>query len=242
MSIVISPKQLVAHRGHRECFPENSMLAILDAIAAGAKHIEFDIQITKEGIPILYHDDDMQRISGIHQSILNLTIEQFPQYAVSEPERLGEAFFHNPLEMLSDLFPIIEKHQNIQFFMEVKEDSLQALGQAFYFDALKFHLPRITDNLILISFNAEVVKLAREYGFLKTGLVFRDWENRNQLLKEAAADYGFINYKRIPEQDKIKADKPLIVYEVCDSVLAQQLLNRGATAVETFCIRKLLNV
>jgi glycerophosphoryl diester phosphodiesterase len=239
--MTLLPKQLVAHRGHRDRFPENSLLAIKDAIAAGAVNIEFDIQFTRDGVPILYHDDTMQRISGVDHAITQLSSIDLSDHAAFEPERLGQRFRHNPIESLMDLLPVVESHGAIDFFMELKEESLAAHGEDFCFQHLKNRLPIIPNNLVLISFSEAAVKRAKAEGFSKTALVFRNWSARNQLLRETQADSGFINYQRIPETDAIIADKPIMVYEVDDSITAKQLLTRGAVAVETFCIRALLN-
>jgi len=237
----LSPEHLVAHRGHQNCFPENSVLAILDAIAVGAQKIEFDIQFTADGAIALYHDDDMQRISGVEKNITKLTKDELSHYAASEPKRLGSRFANNPIEFLEDILSIITKHQQVEFFLEIKEESLNVFGEDACFSNVKKALPLIPDNLICISFDISVVKRAKQEGFKKTALVFRNWDNRNSLLADANADFGIINYTRIPLQEMIKAEKPILVYEVKHQLIAKQLLDRGAAAVETFCIRSLLN-
>ena len=45
------------HRGAPEIYPENSLLAINEAIKRGADGVEFDIQLTKDKQIILFHDD-----------------------------------------------------------------------------------------------------------------------------------------------------------------------------------------
>ncbi len=238
----IPPEQLVAHRGHQDQFPENSILAILDAIAAGAKNIEFDIQYTKDGHVALYHDANMQRISDVEYTITELTKDELKQYSAKEPKRLGRRFTHNPIEYLDQLIPIIVKHHDITFFIEIKEESLHHFGSDFCFNHLKLVLGNtVPNNLILISFDLEAVKRAKEEGFAKTALVFRDWAKRDELLAEANADYGFTNYTRIPPRLPITASRPIMVYEVRYPLIAIQLLERGAAAVETFCIRALLS-
>ncbi len=238
----IAPEQLVAHRGHQDQFPENSILAILDAIAAGAKNIEFDIQYTKDGHIALYHDETMQRISDVEHKITELTKDELKQYSAKEPKRLARRFVHNPIEYLDQLLPIIKKHDDITFFIEMKEESINHFGDDFCFSNLKLLLvDEIPENLILISFDLNAVRRAKEEGFTKTALVFRDWQKRDELLKESSADYGFINYTRIPPRQPITASKPIMVYEVRYPLIANQLLERGAAAVETFCIRALLS-
>lgn len=53
-----------AHRGlHHEGVPENSLAAAQDAIAAGMG-IECDIQMAADGVPMVFHDWDLERLTG----------------------------------------------------------------------------------------------------------------------------------------------------------------------------------
>lgn len=57
---------IVAHRGFSMVRPENSEQAIRDAASLGADAIEVDIQVTKDGIPILLHDSTLKRTTITH--------------------------------------------------------------------------------------------------------------------------------------------------------------------------------
>jgi glycerophosphoryl diester phosphodiesterase len=237
----IPASKLIAHRGHQEQFPENSILAILDAISAGATNIEFDIQLTKDREVVLYHDLEMNRISGVDKKITELTREELKHFFAKEPKRLASRFASNPVEFLDELLPFIKKYKHINFFLELKEESLNTFGYEDCFSSLKTLFSAFPENIVFISFDMEAVKRAKDEGFDKTALVFRDWSKRNHLLKEAGADFGFTNYTRIPTTEAIVADKPIIVYEVRYPLIANQLIERGAAAVETLHIRSLLN-
>jgi len=54
----------IAHRGlHDETVPENSMAAFEAAIAEGYP-IEIDVQLTKDKVPVVFHDDNLHRLTG----------------------------------------------------------------------------------------------------------------------------------------------------------------------------------
>lgn len=46
-----------AHRGFSGKYPENTMLAFEKAIELGADGIELDVQLTKDGVPVIIHDE-----------------------------------------------------------------------------------------------------------------------------------------------------------------------------------------
>ncbi|GMM51226.1 phosphatidylglycerol phospholipase [Starmerella bacillaris] len=52
---------VVGHRGFRGRFPENTLLAMRQAVEAGATVIETDIQLSKDGVVVMCHDIDTGR-------------------------------------------------------------------------------------------------------------------------------------------------------------------------------------
>jgi len=70
---------LLAHRGlsqHREDVDENTIPAFEQALIHGATHLESDIQATKDGVAVLFHDDDLSRVAGIDKKVAELEFEQ----------------------------------------------------------------------------------------------------------------------------------------------------------------------
>jgi glycerophosphoryl diester phosphodiesterase len=53
-----------AHRGDSAHHPENTMAAFEAARAAGADGIELDVHLDREGNACVFHDDDLQRLTG----------------------------------------------------------------------------------------------------------------------------------------------------------------------------------
>jgi len=65
-----------AHRGASADFPEHTMAAYLGAIEQGALGFECDIRITKDEIPILWHDAHMKKEANNAAIIANRTYAQ----------------------------------------------------------------------------------------------------------------------------------------------------------------------
>ncbi len=55
---------ITAHRGASFEFPENTMLSMQKAVEAGADMIEFDLRGTSDGVPVLLHDETIDRTSN----------------------------------------------------------------------------------------------------------------------------------------------------------------------------------
>ncbi len=59
---VYAQKRVVtAHRGFSGAYPENTLQAFAQAVALGADIVEFDVRETADGVPVILHDDKLDR-------------------------------------------------------------------------------------------------------------------------------------------------------------------------------------
>lgn len=68
---------LIAHRGvHNNVdIPENSLLAFKEAIKNNLT-IELDIQLTKDNILVVFHDDNLKRMTGVNKNLYDSTYDE----------------------------------------------------------------------------------------------------------------------------------------------------------------------
>jgi glycerophosphoryl diester phosphodiesterase len=55
---------VIAHRGASAEKPENTLAAFRRALALGADGIELDVQVTRDGVPVVFHDITLRRLTG----------------------------------------------------------------------------------------------------------------------------------------------------------------------------------
>ncbi|HYC71007.1 MAG TPA: glycerophosphodiester phosphodiesterase [Opitutaceae bacterium] len=58
------PPLVIAHRGASAERPENTLAAFRRALALGADGIELDVHVTRDGVPVVFHDDTLRRLTG----------------------------------------------------------------------------------------------------------------------------------------------------------------------------------
>jgi glycerophosphoryl diester phosphodiesterase len=56
--------RIIAHRGASKYAPENTLAAFEKAYQLGAKYLECDIALTKDNVPIIIHDDTLERTTN----------------------------------------------------------------------------------------------------------------------------------------------------------------------------------
>jgi glycerophosphoryl diester phosphodiesterase len=65
--IIVKPPTapwIIAHRGARNEAPENTMTALQQALTYPVDGVEFDVQMSSDGVPLLYHDETLLKVGG----------------------------------------------------------------------------------------------------------------------------------------------------------------------------------
>lgn len=74
---------VIAHRGDSAEYPENSLDAIISAAEQGADAVEVDVRCSKDGVPYLFHDDTLDRVSDGKGKASELTIDALKKLTVT---------------------------------------------------------------------------------------------------------------------------------------------------------------
>jgi glycerophosphoryl diester phosphodiesterase len=79
--------EIVAHRGYSAIAPENTRPAFLAALEHHAHSVEFDVQLSADRIPVIFHDVTLDRTAGISGNLGDYTLVQLQQLEIG-------AWFH----------------------------------------------------------------------------------------------------------------------------------------------------
>lgn len=98
----------IAHRGLHDNFsaaPENSLPAFQRAVTAGYG-IELDVRLTRDGIPVVFHDEDLLRVCGTAVAVSDLTYEELQKYHLFS-SRETIPLFEDVLKLIDGKVPLI---------------------------------------------------------------------------------------------------------------------------------------
>ena len=117
-----------AHRGASEYAPENTMSSFYLGLLQGANGIETDVQRTKDGVLVLFHDDTLDRVTDTTGRLCDYTYEQLQQVKVFGNSTTG---FYDRIVTLREFLTAFSGY-NISFAVELKgpgveEDTLKMI-------------------------------------------------------------------------------------------------------------------
>ena len=111
-------KRYFAHRGlhdNKGDAPENSMAAFRKAVEADYG-MELDVHVTKDGIPVIFHDSKLERMCGVDGEIQDYTYEELQQFTLADSkERIPK---------LEELLLMV--HGRVPLIVEIKSDNADA--------------------------------------------------------------------------------------------------------------------
>lgn len=235
---------LMAHRGSPSRFPENSLPGIGAALRAGARHVEFDVQLTRDGIPVVAHDDLLARITGGAGSITELSLRELRAIPAGEPARFGSRFAGIRFPTLTEVLALFTAHPATAY-VELKRASMRRFGREAVLDAvlpvLRGHDPA---RLVVLSFDAQMPVMARARGVPRIGFVIKPWDAANRAAAERMEpDFIFVKAERVPvgESPFWPGRWQWVVYGVNDASAALEFRRRGASLIETDRFLELLD-
>lgn len=76
----------LAHRGYPLKHPENTMRGFRAAIELGFTHLELDVHLTKDGVPVVIHDPTVDRTTNGNGAVKEFTLEELSKLDAMEGE------------------------------------------------------------------------------------------------------------------------------------------------------------
>lgn len=87
--------KVYAHRGCTRGYPENTRPALLAALTSGVDGIEFDVRLSRDGVPMVIHDDRIDRTSDGVGAVAEMSLDELRAVdagAWFDPRFAGERF------------------------------------------------------------------------------------------------------------------------------------------------------
>lgn len=235
--------QLVAHRGYPSRFPENTREGITAALQAGACFVEFDIQLSADGVPVVIHDQNLLRTAGLDLSVLDTSFSDLKNICVGEATHFNDRYSNAKLPALDDIVDLFSDWPRAQAVVEIKRTSLRRFGREAVLRPLRKALQSLLDRSIIISFDYDVILELKRLDLYQAGWIIEDYTEQTLAKADALKpDYLIVKEELIPAATKSlwQGFWQWMVYTVDEPQHAMDLARLGASLVETNAIGEML--
>ena len=146
---------VLGHRGIRAKYPENTLTSFEAAIDLGVDLIEFDVNITADGIPVVIHDCDIARTSDHAGLTRSYTLAQLKSFDFGC--KFGEEFVGTTIPTLKEVLTLAAKSDSVLLNVEIKDMTHEAVdktvGMLYQFG--------LADRAVIACFDAEILRYTK---------------------------------------------------------------------------------
>ena len=148
---------VIAHRGGADLWPENTLRAFQGAVDLGARVLEMDVHQTADGVPVVIHDETVDRTTNATGRVIDFTLEQLREldaaYRFSPHDAPGTFPARGTGVTIPSLREVFEAFPDVHMIVEVKEEDTtvadEVLGLVAEFDRV--------DRTLLASFSHDIL-------------------------------------------------------------------------------------
>ena len=110
--------KLISHRGFSSRAPENTIASFEESINNNFKIIEFDVQLSKDNVPVIFHDTHLERTTNIQGNLKDFTLDELKRFDAG-------SWFNDTFsdEQIPTLDEVLTKYSNsVHFQIELKSN------------------------------------------------------------------------------------------------------------------------
>ena len=221
---------VMGHRGAAGVVPENTLASIAKVAQSGVDWVEFDVMLTGDDVPVLFHDDSLERTTGQKGLMAEATYESLRRLEAGA--WFGEAFAGEPIPTLAEAVELILElglRANVEIKPTKGRDRVTA-------EVVMAELSRIWPGdrpvPMICSFERECLQIARTFqpGWPRAFVCFDVETGWREILEGEDCVSFHVLYKRLTEQQvaDIKAAGFLTAsFTVNDGETARRLRDWG---------------
>lgn len=228
------PEKIISHRGASAYAPENTLAAFNKALELGSHYIEFDVMLSKDEEPFVFHDLFLDRTTNGHG-----------EFAATEANDLNnlDAGQWFSSDFYSEKIPHFQKvlewlnHHPVQANIELKPSPGTTEQTAIIVaEHLKKHWSPEKPLPLISSFDYIALKLFKKLvPECPLGLLIHTWEPNWKILAEEIKATSININKWILTKTRVKAIKDagylVLAYTVNRKKQAEKLLHWGVDAI-----------
>ncbi|RKQ34396.1 glycerophosphodiester phosphodiesterase [Oceanobacillus halophilus] len=179
----------VAHRGYPVEYPENTLSSFQAAIEMGFTHMELDVHLSKDGVPVVMHDAKIDRMTDGQGQIRHYTFQELRKFLIKGKEKIPS--LAEVLRLAKDKIIVSIELKNPNLYKGVEEKVIQVVQSL-----------NMMDQVYFISFDYKsLVKIRKLSTEAELGpLVNKIKRTHFRLMENLNAKYVAVRYDGIKEK------------------------------------------
>ncbi len=217
---------IFGHRGNPVNFPENSLAGFKYTLSQNIDGLEFDVHLTKDQIPVVIHDEALDRTTTGSGQVKDFTLNELHSFKLANGEKIPT--LQEVLSLLAgqDVYINIEFKTNQVHYQNIEQIVLNTVSQT---DLVH---PVIYSSFDLQTLrNCRLIDPTQDYNFLSSHRIFHPGKT---MKKEGLAGLHLKHYQ--------SAGIPQRVWTVNDSKKALFLVRHGVKGIITDDFEKISQV
>jgi len=226
--------RVIGHRGAARLAPENTLAGLRKAKAEGVTWVEFDVKLSADGVPVVIHDDTLDRTTDGHGPVREKSAAELAR--LDAGSWWGPAFAGEPIPTLEAALAALAElglgaNVEIKACPEREAETGEIVGRH-----LARAWPRNLPPPLLSSFSPEALQAARAVApDIARGMLVHDRRAEWRELAERVGALSVHTFRAFvtPEFAASVRDAglELLAYAVNDAAEARRLFGLGARAV-----------
>lgn len=230
---------IIAHRGASAYYPENTMAAFEGAVKMNAEMIELDVLLSKDGVPVVFHDEILDEHTNGKGKVSSYTQEEL--------KKLDAGSWFNP-EFAGQRIPTLEEVLDfatgkIALNIEIKTEAVSNETEGGVEEKCLNLVNKygMEEHVLFSSFDYRAVSHLKQLApNIPAALLYEKNQSGKKLPSQLISDYNAdafnchfreLNKKRIRD---IKSNNiPVFVYTVNQQSRMRKLINMGVTGIFT---------
>jgi len=231
----------VAHRGWSARHPENSLRAIQASIDAGCRWVEFDVQLSGDAVPMVFHDASLNRTTGLRGDIFDhsaMGLTRMPLKQQPSDLQADKQF----IPRLSDVLGLLQSNPQLTFFVEIKDESLQVFDIEKTINPLLEIIEPYKKQCVIIAFDWRALAEVRQRCEFSVGWILKSFDaETRQLAEKHAPEYLIFNHLKLDHSEPWPGPWQWMLYEINEASTAAHFVRLGVDFIETSDIGNMLS-
>lgn len=116
----------IAHRGYPKRLPENTLSSFQAALDGSFTHLELDVHLSKDDIPVVMHDEKLNRMCNEAGSIQDFTLKELKRFRIKKNESIPT--LEESLRLVKDQITVmIELKQKGNLYPNLEKKVLEVI-------------------------------------------------------------------------------------------------------------------